>query len=77
MIDYLIELSILFRREREATRHTVNIKCRYKIIPHGEKNNINLQAADMVPFEISFWSTHIYGPLKNFYRGNNPQSHCI
>jgi len=40
MIDYLIELSILFRREKETTRHTVNIKRRYKIIPHGEKNNI-------------------------------------
>jgi len=40
MIDYPIELSILFRREKEATRHTVNINCRYKIIPHGEKNDI-------------------------------------
>jgi len=40
MIDYLIELLILFRREKEAIKYTVNIKCRYKIIPHEKKNNI-------------------------------------
>jgi len=61
--------SVLFFENIEFQRILVSL-IKYHFIQDltFEMWHINLQTAGMVPFGIPFWSIHIYGPLKNFYR---------